>query len=318
MNNKRRYKGFNKRRKINHIRVITLIFCLSLIGVYGYTKLKNSEILSGKIFNKFNIVETIGSRFKEISFPNIFKSAENEGKEEYEYSDISDEIEKVKNDKETSSTEENSNVQVATIDGVTLYTIQVASIGEGQDLKSVEEKLTSSKIPYSVVEVDGVKKVQTYSSFNEKVTRENLDDVRKVFNDAFISELSVPVLSLEYTSKYSYIEGISSSLNSLMASYKEEAEFWEGSKGDVDLKEYNNILTKRLDIVEKIQENAEKIDYTEMNIFKENLIKYAKNVKDNINQSSKNANEDNSYLSKSLLLSSIQEYYTFINSIKTS
>ena len=55
-----------------------------------------------------------------------------------------------------------------------------------------------------------------------------------------------------------------------------------------------------------------------MNIFKENLIKYAKNVKDNINQSSKNANEDNSYLSKSLLLSSIQEYYTFINSIKTS
>ena len=227
-------------------------------------------------------------------------------------------IEKVKNDKETSSTEENSNVQVATIDGVTLYTIQVASIGEGQDLKSVEEKLTSSKIPYSVVEVDGVKKVQTYSSFNEKVTRENLDDVRKVFNDAFISELSVPVLSLEYTSKYSYIEGISSSLNSLMASYKEEAEFWEGSKGDVDLKEYNNILTKRLDIVEKIQENAEKIDYTEMNIFKENLIKYAKNVKDNINQSSKNANEDNSYLSKSLLLSSIQEYYPFINSIKTS
>ena len=163
MNNKRRYKGFNKRRKINHIRVITLIFCLSLIGVYGYTKLKDSEILSGKIFNKFNIVETIGSRFKEIFFPNIFKSAENEGKEEYEYSDISDEIEKVKNDKETSSTEENSNVQVATIDGVTLYTIQVASIGEGQDLKSVEEKLTSSKIPYSVVEVDGVKKVQTYS-----------------------------------------------------------------------------------------------------------------------------------------------------------
>lgn len=313
MNNKRRYKGFNKRRKTNHIRIITLIFCLSLIGGYGYIKLKDS-----KIFNKFNIVENISSRFNEASFKNIFKSSENKNKEEYEYSDISDEIEKVKNDKETSSTDENLNVKVATIDGLTLYTIQVASIVEGQDLKSIEEKLTSTKTPYSIVEVDGVKKIQTYSSFNEKVTRENLDDVRKIFNDAFISELSVPVLSLEYTSKYSYIEGISSSLNSLMASYKEESEFWESSVDDVDLKEYNNILTKRLGIVENIQENADKIDYTEMNIFKENLIKYAKNVKDNINQSSKNANEDKTYLSKSLLLSSIQEYYTFINSIKTS
>lgn len=313
MNNKRRYKGFNKRRKTNHIRIITLIFCLSLIGGYGYIKLKDS-----KIFNKFNIVENISNRLNEGSFKNIFKLSENKNKEEYEYSDISEEIEKVKNDKETSSMDENSNVKVATIDGLTLYTIQVASIVEGQDLKSIEEKLTSTKTPYSIVEVDGVKKIQTYSSFNENVTRENLDDVRKIFNDAFISELSVPVLSLEYTSKYSYIEGISSSLNNLMKNYKEESEFWEGSNDKIDLKEYNNILTKRLEIVETIQANAEKIDYTEMNIFKENLIKYAKSVKDNINQSSKNANEDKTYLSKSLLLSSIQEYYTFINSIKTS
>ena len=313
MNNKRRYKGFNKRRKTNHIRIITLIFCLSLIGGYGYIKLKDS-----KIFNKFNIVENISNRLNEGSFKNIFKLSENKNKEEYEYSDISEEIEKVKNDKETSSIDENSNVKVATIDGLTLYTIQVASIVEGQDLKSIEEKLTSTKTPYSIVEVDGVKKIQTYSSFNENVTRENLDDVRKIFNDAFISELSVPVLSLEYTSKYSYIEGISSSLNNLMKNYKEESEFWEGSNDKIDLKEYNNILTKRLEIVETIQANADKIDYTEMNIFKENLIKYAKSVKDNINQSSKNANEDKTYLSKSLLLSSIQEYYTFINSIKSS
>lgn len=313
MNNKRRYKGFNKRRKTNHMRIITLIFCLSLIGGYGYIKLKDS-----KIFNKFNIVENISNRFNEGLFKNIFKLSENKNKEEYEYSDISEEIEKVKDDKETSSIDENSNVKVATIDGLTLYTIQVASIVEGQDLKSIEEKLTSTKTPYSIVEVDGVKKIQTYSSFNENVTRENLDDVRKIFNDAFISELSVPVLSLEYTSKYSYIEGISSSLNSLMKNYKEESEFWESSNDKIDLKEYNDILTKRLEIVESIQANADKIDYTEMNIFKENLIKYAKSVKDNINQSSKNANEDKTYLSKSLLLSSIQEYYTFINSIKAS
>ena len=226
-------------------------------------------------------------------------------------------MDKIKED--GSSTSESSDIKVATIEGVTVYTIQVASIGEGQDLDTVEEKLKSNKIPYSVVEVDGIKKVQSYSSFDEDTTRSNLDSVRKIFDDAFISELKLPVLSLEYTSKYSYIEDISSGLNSLIENYKEESVFWEKNiNKEIDLTEYNNILTKRLDIVEKLQENTEKIDYDEMNSFKENLIKYTKSVNSNTKQASKNANEDNYYLSKSLLLTSIQGYYSFINLIKIS
>ncbi|MGL5328264.1 MAG: hypothetical protein ACRDD7_03275 [Peptostreptococcaceae bacterium] len=303
INKRRRYRGMNKRSNTAHIRIFTVIFCLASVGGFGYIQLKNSKIFEKGIF-------------RDISLENIFNKAEDEKEkekenEEYVYDDVAKELEK---EKETAS--ENTDAQVATINGVTLYTIQVASLGEGQDLKSIEEKLKSSKIPYSVVEVDGVEKVQTYSSFNEEVTRSNLENVRKEFNDAFISELEVPILSLEYTSKYSYIENISKDLNLLIDNYKEETKFWESSKEKIDLKEYNNILTKRLEVVKNIQENANKIDYKEMNIFKENLIKYAKDVDSKINESSKSANEGNYDLSQSLLLSCVQGYYSFINSIK--
>lgn len=317
MNNKRRYKGFNKRSKTTRIRVFTLILCMSLIGGYGYMELKDSKLFNSGIFGNFNLVTNISEKIKGISIPNIFKVGKNSESEEYVYEDVSEELGKNKDD-EVSSIENTSDVQVATIDSMTIYTIQVASIGENQDLASVEDKLKTNKIPYSVVEVDGVEKVQTYYSFSESVTRSNLESARKIYSDAFISELEVPVLSLEYTSKYSYIEDISSELNNLISSYKDEAEFWEKSNESIDLETYNNILTKRMDIVEKIQENAEKIDYTEMNTFKENLIKYAKNVNSNITQGSKDAKEGNSHLSQSLLLSSIQYYYSFINSIKVS
>ena len=317
MNKRRRYKGFNKRSKTIHIRVLTLIFCLSLIGVYGYTQIKDSKLFKESIFPNFSFTEAISSKFKNISISNIFKFDEDKENEKFVYEDISDELDKIKEDE--SSTSESSDIKVATIEGVTVYTIQVASIGEGQDLDTVEEKLKSNKIPYSVVEVDGIKKVQSYSSFDEDTTRSNLDSVRKIFDDAFISELNLPFLSLEYTSKYSYIEDISSGLNSLIENYKEESVFWEKNiNKEIDLTEYNNILTKRLDIVEKLQENTEKIDYDEMNSFKENLIKYTKSVNSNTKQASKNANEDNYYLSKSLLLTSIQGYYSFINLIKIS
>lgn len=301
MNKRRKYKGFNKRSNTAHIRIFTVIFCLALIGGYGCIKLKDSKIFDTGMFSK---------TFKSFSVGNLFKSDKKEP-EEYVYEDLNEEIDKIKGE-----SKENTDVQVATIDGITLYTVQVASIGEDQDLKSVEEQLKSTKMPYSVVEVNGVQKVQTYYSFSEESTRSNLENIRKEFNDAFISELKVPILSLEYTNKYSYIETISKDLNSLIESYKEETKFWEKDKEKIDLKEYNNILTKRLDIVQNIQTNANKIDYKEMNIFKENLTKYANNINTYIKESSKNANEGNYHLSQGLLLSSIQGYYSFIESIR--
>lgn len=306
--NKRRYKGFNKRRNIPKIRVFTIILSASIIGGYGYIKLKDKDIL-----NNFSIVKNIGDKFDNISLKNILKIENKSTTDEYNYEDVSKEIEAL-----NENDEEATEVQVATIDAMNVYIVQVASIGGNQDLKSIEEKLKSNKIPYSVVEVDGVEKVQAYYSFDESVTRSNLDSARKVFSDAFVSELKIPVLSLEYTSKYSYISDISTEINNLIKSFKEECDFWQANKESINIEQYNKILTNRVEIVDKIKQNAEKIDYKQMDIFKDNLIEYAKNIQSNTSEASKNANEDNLHLSQGLLLSSIQGYYSFINSIKVS
>lgn len=306
--NKRRYKGFNKRRNIPKIRVFTIILSASIIGGYGYIKLKDKDIL-----NNFSIVKNIGDKFDNISLKNILKIENKSTTDEYNYEDVSKEIEAL-----NENDEEATEVQVATIDAMNVYIVQVASIGGNQDLKSIEEKLKSNKIPYSVVEVDGVEKVQAYYSFDESVTRSNLDSARKVFSDAFVSELKIPVLSLEYTSKYSYISDISTEINNLIKNFKEECDFWQANKESINIEQYNKILTNRVEIVDKIKQNAEKIDYKQMDIFKDNLIEYAKNIQSNTSEASKNANEDNLHLSQGLLLSSIQGYYSFINSIKVS
>ncbi|MBQ3420897.1 MAG: hypothetical protein IJH34_04375, partial [Romboutsia sp.] len=214
MNRKRRYKGFNKKTNIAKIRVFTTILCLSLIGAYGYIKLKDNSIVGN-----FNIVKSIGQQFQNISLKNMFKADESSTVDEYNYDDVSNELEALNENSEDTS--ESTDVQVATIDALNIYVVQVASIGENQDLESIEEKLNSNKIPYSVVEIDGVEKVQAYYSFDESVARSNLDSAREVFNDAFLSELQIPVLSLEYRNKYSYISDISTELNNLMNNFKE-------------------------------------------------------------------------------------------------
>ena len=64
------------------------------------------------------------------------------------------------------------------------------------------------------------------------------------------------------------------------------------------------------------QKNTEKIDYSKMDKFKNNLISYIDEVENNILTSSKNANENKGYVSQGLLLSSIQQYYVFVQSMK--
>ena len=53
-----------------------------------------------------------------------------------------------------------------------------------------------------------------------------------------------------------------------------------------------------------------------MEKFKNNLNSYIDDTQNNILTSSKNANENKGYVSQGLLLSSIQQYYLFVQSMK--
>ena len=61
-----------------------------------------------------------------------------------------------------------------------------------------------------------------------------------------------------------------------------------------------------------------KIDYNELEYFKTNLLSYTSQIRNNISNYGDTIDTSNEYKYESLLISSIQEYYEFINKIKTA
>ena len=303
--NKRKtiYRGFNKRRKNKVIKMYIIGTSIFILCGYGYIQLKDSKIFNN-IKNKFTSIE-----FK-IPFIDSDKSEDEKNNlEVFDYNDISKDIDKVES-------EENTDVNVATINGWNIYTVQVASVEDKNEISKVEEELTKESIPFSTMEIDGLNKVQTYTSFDKESIRNYLENISTLYPDAFLAEVKIPALSLEYTNKYSYLETISTQLNKLIENFKEESKVWEDSIDNFNMETYNKILSSRKAIVKDIEEEAKQIDYEEANAFKENLITYVNNIDKNIEVASKSANEQSYNVSQGIYLNTLQGYLSFINSIK--
>lgn len=309
--NKRKtiYKGFNKRKKNRMIKIYIIGASICLICGYGYIQFKNS-----KVFN--SIKEKVASIELKIPFLDSKKSDKN-GLETFGYDDISKEIDKIKEENDEAKTDEvNEDVKVAKVKGWNVYTIQVASVEDKDETNKVEEVLIKEKVPFSTIEIDGVNKVQTYVSFDKEGIRTYLESIRELYPDAFLAEVKMPVLSLEYTSKYSYLETISEQLSSLIDNFESESKLWTNNKDNINLEEYNTILTNRKTIVENMGKEVDKIDYKGADVFKSSLITYLNNVNKNIEEASKSANEQNYNISEGVFLNSLQGYLAFINSIQ--
>lgn len=313
--NKRKtiYKGFNKRRKTRPIQALVITASICLISGYGIYKIKDS-----------NILENVSKKVSFIKLENPFKKdSDFLGYEDYKIKPQTNDKEVVENvenkkqeKKEVKEKEVSEDVKLARVEPWSIYTVQVASVSNDKDLNKVETQLVEKKIPFSVVEIDGAKKVQTHGYFDQESTRSHIDEVKSIFPDAFLSELKIPVLAIEYTSKYSYVESITKQLNSLIKNFEQESAFWQSSKENVDIKKYNEILAERKEIVSNIEKEGKKIDYSEMYVFKDNLLSYTKNLNEKMEMALKSANDKNYNVSESMYLSSMQEYFAFINSIK--
>ena len=207
-------------------------------------------------------------------------------------------------------------LKVAKVKGWNVYTIQVASVEDKDEISKIEEVLSKEKVPFSTINIEGVNKVQTYVSFDKESIRNHLEGIRVLYPDAFLAEVKMPVLSLEYTSKYSYLETISEQLGSLIDNFELESKLWTDNKNNINLEEYNTILTNRKTMVKNIEKEVSKIDYKGAEVFKSNLTTYLNNVDKNIEEASKSANEQNYNISEGIFLNSLQGYLTFINSIQ--
>ncbi|WP_455544116.1 hypothetical protein [Intestinibacter sp.] len=313
MSNKRIYKGLNKRQKFNFRKFITIVLCMALIVGYAYKKIKLDEV-----FRNVNISKSLSSVVDKLYFWNnpeyeIFNLAStNTQKQDNSSQKI------IANENKQNKSEENlsTNTQVAVVEGIDVYSIQVGSFDNDKDLNNMTSKLEEKKIPNSTVKKDGANKVQAYVSFDQDDIRNHLNETKEVVDDAFLTKLEIPVLSLEYTNEYSYIKNIADNLNSLLKNYEEESNYL--NKRNLNSMKYKEILNEREDILDRLENEVKKIDYKELDAFKTNLLSYTSQVRDNISNYNDNINTDNIYKYETLLISSIQMYYEFINQIKTA
>lgn len=309
MSKRKFYRNFNKRKKFNGTRVVTVILCLGIVGTYAYINLKDNDFMDK--LASINMVSSI----KNISIGDAFKNLFNKS-DVITSSNIKSQLEEIENKDQENETSDNSkdNAKVASVNKLVIYTIQVASLEDNSDLKKIEEVMNEYKIPSSSMSIDNCEKIQVYSSFDENKVRINLQKTKTYFSDSFLTKIEVPMLSLQYTDGYAYMKDIADGLNNLIENYQKESEYWDQNKND--LQSYNEILTSRKTILESLKKNTQKINYSKMDKFKNNLISYIDECQNNILISSKNANENKGYVSEGLLLSSIQQYYVFVQSMK--
>ena len=306
MSKRKFYRNFNKRKKFNGTRVVTVVLCLAIIGTYTYINLKDKNFMD-KLGN-INMVSSIRKASIWGGLKNIFDKSN-----VITSSNIESQLKEIENDNKDKKDEEES-TKVVSVNEMVIYTIQVASLENESELKKIEEVMNENKIPSSSMSIDNSEKIQAYSSFDETKVRTNLDKTRNYFSDAFLTKIEIPMLSLQYTSSCSYMKDIADGLNDLIENYQKESQYWDSSKSD--LQSYNEILTSRKTILENLKKNTEKINYSKMDKFKNNLISYIDESQNNILISSKSANENKGYISQGLLLSSIQQYYVFVQSMK--
>ena len=313
MSNKKIYKGLNKRRKFHFRKFITILLCIILIVGYTYKKIKLDEV-----FKNVNISNSLYSVVDKLYFwKNPGVEMFNLSSKDIKKSDTTSNKTQEKSDNKSQSNSQ-ANTEVAVVEGIDVYLIQVGSFDNDQKIKDVKSKLEENKIPNSTVEIDKVNKLQAYVSFKESDIRSKLENTKQKFNDAFLTKLEIPVLSLEYTEEYSYIKSISDNLNSLLKSYEKESTYINENRDNLDSTKYKAILSEREDIIDKLENEVNKIDYNELEYFKTNLLSYTSQIRNNISNYGDTIDTSNEYKYESLLISSIQEYYEFINKIKTA
>ena len=248
MSKRKFYRNFNKRKKFNGTRVVTVILCLGIVGTYAYINLKDNDFMDK--LASINMVSSI----KNISIGDAFKNLFNKS-DVITSSNIKSQLEEIENKDQENETSDNSkdNAKVASVNKLVIYTIQVASLEDNSDLKKIEEVMNEYKIPSSSMSIDNCEKIQVYSSFDENKVRINLQKTKTYFSDAFLTKIEVPMLSLQYTDGYAYMKDIADGLNNLIENYQKESEYWDQNKND--LQSYNEILTSRKTILESFHKH---------------------------------------------------------------
>ena len=120
MSKRKFYRNFNKRKKFNGTRVVTVVLCLAIIGTYTYINLKDKNFMD-KLGN-INMVSSIRKASIWGGLKNIFDKSN-----VITSANIESQLKEIENDNKDKKDEEES-TKVVSVNEMVIYTIQVASL----------------------------------------------------------------------------------------------------------------------------------------------------------------------------------------------
>ncbi|KAB3535929.1 hypothetical protein F8154_05280 [Alkaliphilus pronyensis] len=121
-----------------------------------------------------------------------------------------------------------SEVLVGEIKPLSVFTIQIASITNKDNLDSLINALNQKKFSYLVYQIEETYKVYTHGYTQRPYVEDKLDTVREVFNDAYINELHLPIKEVKYEndSNNEIAEGTIENMNKLIDVMEKQTEAW--------------------------------------------------------------------------------------------
>ena len=220
--------GIKRNRKRSTL-VLIIIFCIILPAIAIYAGLKITERVMLPVLNNDEL--------------------------------IPDELELVDPPapQDDNSDNKETKLEVIETNPFTIYTVQVASLNDAQNIDKLIDSLNSEKLSYLVYKMDNSYKVYTMAAMERNIIEENISHIREYYPDSYISEIRVPARKIEYDSNSDevHMKEITSLINELIKTMENLSIEWNnliqkrGEKG-----EYVELLKKQQLILAQLSESS--------------------------------------------------------------
>lgn len=211
------------------------------------------------------------------------------------------------------SDDELLNTQNITIDGLSIYNIQLGSFSTRENAINFANKLLSEGIYSYVVDLDGYK-VFGGSYFTREEAEDYLKEIKKYYEDSFISTMDIKNKEIScYNQDIDYLKKLSELHDLIKKSYGEEVSLWKSVIESNDKELLINFLKSNTNAMEEIQNfDTSQITSKEINNYftvTKSIIDIRKELLNNIEQ----ANEADIITCYRKFMDIVFKYFKMVN-----
>lgn len=173
------------------------------------------------------------------------------------------------------------------INPLSVYTIQIASLGNTANIDAMISQLNQSKLSYLIYKMDNSYKVFVKGSTRRRDVETELEKVREYYPDAYINELYLPKKILSYNKgDGEKIENLVIKFNGLITLMDEQAQEWYNFfVKEGELNNYSELLKKQQDILTELSSIINSTTLTLSSLTNDDIEKMIHYQESNINRS---------------------------------